>query len=236
MKKVLITGGTGGIGRALISLFVKEGYQVCYTYHTQKTEHPELQDAQGYYCDLASDASIKELCMNIKNEGNCPDILINNAGVGHFTLFQDLSYEDWTVIRHVNLDAPMALTKEFLPDMISRKWGRILNISSMWGQVGASCEVGYSTAKAGLIGFTKALAKEVGPSGITVNCIAPGLIDTPMNRNLSEDAIHALISETPVCRMGTPEDVSEMCLFLAKEKASFITGQVIGVNGGFVIT
>ena len=163
------------------------------------------------------------------------DVLINNAAIAGFRLFTDITDEEWTRFIGVNLNGAFYVSRAVLPDMIARKSGSIINISSMWGQVGASCEVHYSAAKAGLIGLTKALAKEVGPSGIRVNCIAPGVIDTEMNAALPEEERHALAEETPLMRLGSTSDVAEATFFLAGEGASFITGQVLGVNGGFVI-
>lgn len=232
MKTVLITGGAGGIGRALIAAFEVAGYRVLYSYHRQKTEQ---KNAIGYYCDLSEISSANALVAAIKADGYFPDVVINNAGLAHTSLFQDLTDADWMSVRTVNLDAPMAIVKGFLPEMIRRKSGAIINISSMWGQVGGSCEVGYSAAKAGLIGFTKALAKEIGPSGITVNCIAPGVIDTPMNAHLTREDLALLAEETPMGRLGKPEEVADLAVYLASGQATFITGQVLAVNGGLVV-
>ena len=161
--------------------------------------------------------------------------MINNAAISSFSLFTDISYEDWRKMFAVNLDGAFLYSKRVLPGMINKKQGRIINVSSMWGIVGSSCEVHYSAAKAALIGMTKALAKEVGPSGITVNCIAPGVIDTEMNAKLSEEDIRALKDETPLMRIGLPREVAEAALFLAGEGAAFITGAVLNVNGGFIV-
>ena len=163
------------------------------------------------------------------------DTLVNNAGIAQQKLFTDLTDEDWQAMIDVNLGGTFRTCRAALPEMIRQKRGTIINISSMWGQVGASCEVAYSAAKAGVIGLTKALAKEVAPSGITVNCIAPGAIRTPMLDCFTEEDLAALAEETPVGRIGTPEDVAAACVFLASDGARFITGQVLGVNGGFVI-
>ena len=163
------------------------------------------------------------------------DILINNAGVCSVGLITDLSLSEWNRIFNVNMTAAFLYSKEILPQMINKKWGRIINISSIWGQVGASCEVAYSASKAALIGFTRALAKEVGPSGITVNVISPGVIDTDMNAHLSADDMAALKDETPLMRVGEPLEIARTALFLSEDGGDFITGQLIGVNGGFVI-
>lgn len=238
MKSVLITGATRGIGRATAELFLKEGYKVLFIYSqsTKKAKELSAMGAFGYRADLSKTEEIESVCDKILQEHGGVDVLINNAGVAHFSLATDLTLEDWQRVRTVNLDAPLLLSKAFLPYMIKQKSGRIVNVSSMWGQVGASCEVAYSAAKAGVIGLSKALAKEVGPSGITVNCICPGLIDTEMNGSLDEETVKSIEEETPLCRMGRPEEVAAACFFFASEKASFITGQVVGVNGGLVIT
>ena len=172
---------------------------------------------------------------NITDTFGQPDVLINNAGVSSQQLFTDVTEEEYDRIMDTNLKGPFLCTKEVLPGMIYRKSGCIINISSMWGQVGGSCETIYSASKAGLIGLTKALAKEEGPSGIRVNCIAPGVIDTKMNAMHSEETMQALKEETPLERIGTPQDIANAALFLASDQASFITGQVLGVNGGMII-
>ena len=163
------------------------------------------------------------------------DILINNAGVAHSGLITDTDEFDSDRIFDVNLKGVYNCCKSVTPTMVNQKSGKIINISSMWGQVGASCEVAYSSAKAGVIGLTKALAKELAPSGITVNCIAPGLIDTSMNANISVDDLNAFVDDIPLGRMGTAEDIAETALFLASSGADYITGQVVGVNGGYVV-
>ena len=163
------------------------------------------------------------------------DVLINNAGVASQGLFTDISEIEWSEIMDVNLNGVYNVTQAVLPYMIRQKSGSIINISSMWGQVGASCEVAYSAAKAGVIGMTKALAKEVGPSGIRVNCIAPGLIETGMNSELTLEDVAAIVDETPIGRIGSTNDVASSALFLASDDSSFITGQVLGVNGGYII-
>ena len=162
-------------------------------------------------------------------------MLINNAGMAFFSLFQSADDNKIKELFDLNLMSAMSLTKEILPSMISRHSGRIINISSMWGISGASCEVHYSASKAALIGFTRALAKEVGPSGITVNCIAPGFIDTKMNAHLDEESVREIVEATPMMRKGTGDDVAALALFLAGEEAGFITGQTISVDGGIGI-
>ena len=239
-KTALITGATGGIGEALCFAFAREGYNIIA--HCFKNE-----DKCKKLCDeISSLYGIKAL--PLKADFNCTeeikqlaekalefsdiDILINNAGISHQELFQWVSDEKEVEILQINTQSALTLTKLILPSMISRHNGSIINISSIWGVTGGSCEVHYSASKAALIGFTKALAKEAGPSGVRVNCIAPGLIDTKMNSIFSQEDLDAVIDETPLMRIGTGEDVAELALFLAGNKASFITGQIIGVDGG----
>ena len=237
MRRVLVTGGTRGIGRAVAEAFLQRGDRVLFLYRKSEEQAEELRQlgAVGYRCDLSDLSALKETCKRILAEEGSVQVLVNNAGIAQFSLLHEVTDEMWEAVRSVNYDAPFYLTRAFLPGMIRQKYGRILNISSMWGQVGASCEVAYSAAKAGVIGFTKALAKEVGPSGITVNCIAPGVVDTEMNAGLSGDTRKELKEETPLRRLGTPLDVAKACIFLSSEDGAFITGQVLGVNGGLVI-
>lgn len=237
MRRVLVTGGTRGIGRAVAEAFLQRGDRVLFLYRKSEERAEELRQlgAVGYRCDLSDLSALKETCKRILAEEGSVQVLVNNAGIAQFSLLHEVTDEMWEAVRSVNYDAPFYLTRAFLPGMIRQKYGRILNISSMWGQVGASCEVAYSAAKAGVIGFTKALAKEVGPSGITVNCIAPGVVDTEMNAGLSGDTRKELKEETPLGRLGTPLDVAKACIFLSSEDGAFITGQVLGVNGGLVI-
>ena len=238
MKNVLVTGGSRGIGRAIVRALSEKGYNVAFTYRSSHEEAEALAREVGAYPINADSASTEAVLGAVKTAeekiGNI-DILVNNAAISSTNLFTDISLEDWNSELNVNLTSAFLYTKAAVPGMISRKWGRIINISSMWGIVGASCEVCYSTAKAALIGMTKSLAKELGPSGITVNAIAPGLIDTDMNDHLTEEDKNDLIDMTPVCRIGRPEDVAAAVLFLAGEDASFITGDVVNLSGGFVI-
>ena len=233
-----IVGGSRGIGAAMVRLLAKEGISVAFTYAHASLEAEALARETGALAIRADSANPSEREAAVKcfhDMIGIADILINNAAVSEIGLFTDLSDTAWDQMRTVNLDAPMDYTKRLLPDMISKKQGRIINITSMWGQVGASCEVAYSTTKAALIGFTKALAKEVGPSGITVNAIAPGVILTEMNAKLGQETLDALCEETPLGRLGTPEDVARTALFLIGEGGDFITGQVLSPNGGFVM-
>ena len=238
MSVVFINGGSRGIGRAMVELFSANGYTVAFSYNNSEEAALELAEktgARAIRADSSSESDVKRVCDFLYEEYYAVDILINNAAVSSFSLFTDLTLDDWRRTFAVNVDGAFMYCKNLVPYMINKKYGRIINISSMWGQVGSSCEVHYSASKAALIGMTKALAKELGPSGITVNCIAPGVIDTDMNSALSEADIAELCTETPLMRIGEPNDVAEAALFLAGDKAGFITGAVINVNGGFVV-
>lgn len=238
MKTVLITGGSRGIGRAMVELFASNGYSVAFTYKKSESEAKILAEATGaiaIYADSASESDVIEAVAKASELLGGIDCLINNAGVSSFSLFTDLTLDDWNEHLRVNLTGAFLYSKAVIPHMVARKSGRIINITSMWGITGSSCEVHYSTAKAGLIGMTKALAKELGPSGITVNAIAPGLIDTDMNAALSKDDIRSIEDETPLMRIGKPCEVASAALFLAGEGGSFITGEVVNVSGGYLI-
>ena len=238
MNTVLITGGSRGIGRAMVRLFSQNGYSVAFTYKDSVGAAEELSRETGALAIRADSAvpSDIENAVRVAYEklGNI-EILINNAAVSAFSLFTDITLEAWRDMFSVNVDGTFLYTKAVVRHMINSKAGRIINVSSMWGEVGSSCEVHYSATKAALIGMTRALAKELGPSGITVNCITPGVIDTDMNAALSPEDLLALAEETPLSRIGTPEEVAAAALFLAGEGASFITGQVLGVNGGYIV-
>lgn len=242
MKTALITGATGDIGQAICEAFAKDGYNIAVHYSLAESKAKELcEKLQREYgiqavpvqADFTKEEDVKYLAEKVISAFKKIDILVNNAGAAYQSLFQLADEKKIKEVLDINLMSALSLTKEILPFMIKEKRGRIINISSMWGISGASCEVHYSAAKSGLIGFTKALAKEVGPSGITVNCVAPGFIDTKMNGNLDEEAVREIIDCTPVGRAGTGEDVAELVRFLAGEKAEFITGQVISVDGGY---
>ena len=237
MKNVLITGGSRGIGASIVELFSEKGYNVAFTYKSSEEKAQALSkrySALSIKADLESESEILGAVRLATEKLGSIDVLINNAGVSQMGLITDLSLSEWNRIFSINSTAVFLFTKEVLPQMIKKKTGRIINISSMWGSVGASCEVAYSASKAAVIGFTRALAKEVGPSGITVNAITPGVIETDMISCLDKDTLNALSDETPLMRLGTPLDVARAALFLA-DGADFITGQVLGVNGGFVI-
>ncbi len=236
---VLITGASRGIGRACALRFAQAGFRVGINYLHSEEDARSLQaqirqsggSAELYRADVADEAAVCAMCEAFSQA----DVLINNAGVAWEGLLSDMSLSEWTRLFSVNVTGAFLCTKALLPQMISRKSGCILNVSSMWGRTGASCEVAYSASKAALIGFTKALAKELGPSGIRVNCVAPGVIDTAMNAALTPEDISSLAEQTPLMRIGTPEEIAELLFFLASPQSSFITGQVIGADGGFVI-
>ena len=238
MKTVLITGGSRGIGRAMVELFSKNGYEVAFTYKSSENEAKSLAELTGALAIPADSTKEAEVLLAvdtaIKRLGKI-DCLINNAGISAFSLFTDITLDDWNDMIATNLTGAFLYSKAVIPGMISQKCGRIINITSMWGLVGSSCEVHYSAVKAGLIGMTKALAKELGPSGITVNAIAPGVIRTDMNKMISAEDMETLREETPLMRIGEPRDVAGAALFLASEAASFITGEVLNVSGGYVI-
>ena len=237
MKTVLITGGTGGIGRALVRAFSESGYAVAFTYKSNAAVAEELSRdfrALAIRADGCIEGEVDAAVRAVLKEYGRLDCLVNNAAVSAFSLFTDITLDEWNRMLATNLTSAFLYSRAAIPDMLSRKTGRIINISSMWGLVGASCEVHYSAAKAGLIGFTKALAKEVGPSGITVNAIAPGVIETDMNRALSEEDLSALKEETPIGRLGAPLEVARAALFLCSEDAGFITGEILNLSGGFI--
>ena len=238
VKTVFITGGSRGIGADTVRAFASKGYNVAFTYYKSEEKAKELAKetgAKAYYCDVSNSDNVNNAVSLASKDFGGVDILINNAGIDEFSLFTDITDEMWHKMLDTNLSSAFYFCRAVLPSMISKKSGVIINISSMWGEVGASCEVHYSVSKAGLIGLTKSLAKEVGPSGIRVNCITPGVIDTDMNKNLSKDDLEQLKTDTPLGKIGKTEDVVNAILFLADDASHFITGQVLGVNGGYII-
>ena len=236
---VLISGGDRGIGAAAAREFYAAGYRVAVFYHTNADAaaalEKELPGCIAIQCDVASRASCEVAFHAAEQALGHVDVLVSNAGIAQQKLFTDITPDEWQHMLDVNLSGAFHLCQLALPGMIRRKAGRILTVSSMWGQTGGSCEVHYSAAKAGLIGLTKALAKEEGPSGITVNCVAPGVIDTDMMAAFTAEDKAALAEETPVGRLGSADEVAKLLVFLAGEDAGYITGQVFGVNGGLVI-
>lgn len=234
----LVTGASRGIGAAIARQLAAQGHTVllhcCCNRERAKQLAAEIGGAV-YVADLADIAAIDCMAEDILCKYGGVDILVNNAGIALEGLYQTVSDAAARRLFAINIEGAMHCTKRLLPAMIAKHYGRIINISSIWGEVGAACEVHYSATKAAIIGFTKALAKEVAPSGITVNCVAPGVIDTDMNRIYDEKIMAQLAEETPVGRIGIPEEVANAVCFFAGENAGFITAQVLGVNGGFGI-
>lgn len=239
MQKVLISGGSRGIGAALVRAFCQNGDAVAFLYRENQEAAQRVTAQTGalaIQCDVADPDAVREAVQAAERAlGDTITVLINNAGVAHLGLSRDMTDAQWRRVIDTNLSGAFYLSREVQKGMIAAQAGRIINIGSMWGKTGASCEVAYSASKAGLRGLTMALAKELGPSGITVNCVEPGFIDTEMNKALDAEARAALIEETPLCRIGTPEDVADAVLYLASKKAAFITGQILGVDGGFAV-
>ena len=236
--KVIITGGSRGIGRAAVELFTKNGHQVVFFYKTNRELADELcrlTGATAIRCDVKSSEDAATAVNRAVEILGGIDVLVNNAGVSEFCFFDSITDDQWKNMIDTNLSGAFYVTREAVKHMISQKSGAIVNVGSMWGKVGASCEVHYSASKAGLRGMTMALAKELGPSGITVNCVEPGVIDTDMNARLRSDDIKDLCESTPMGRLGTPEEVARLIMFLCSSDASFITGQTIGIDGGFAI-
>lgn len=236
MKSALITGGSRGIGKAITECFAKNGYTAVFLYakNNEAAKATALESgAAAIRCDVSDPASVREACAEVEKLIGAPDVIVNNAGISNISLFQDVSDSQWSGIINTNLSSAFYVCRYFAPAMIQRHSGRIINIGSVWGKHGASCEVAYSASKAGLRGLTSALAKELGPSGITVNCIEPGVIMTDMCASFDEDTLNELKNATSLGRLGTPEDVANAVLFLASDAASFITGQFLGVDGGF---
>jgi 3-oxoacyl-[acyl-carrier protein] reductase len=242
MKTAIITGSSQGIGRQIALEFAKNGYAVVVNYNKSKNEAFELAEniknlggnAIAAEADVSKFEEAQKLINLSLNEFGKIDVLVNNAGISLQKIFQDVSEAEWKNLFDVNVGSVFNCCSCVLKDMIPRKSGKIINISSIWGMVGASMEVHYSASKAAVIGFTKALAKELGPSGINVNCVAPGVIDTKMN-NFDQETLAELKNETPLRKIGSALDIAKTVLFLASSDTDFITGQVISPNGGFVI-
>lgn len=242
-KVALVTGASRGIGRSIALELARSGISVAINYLSSEKMAKELlceikkfnENVNIYMADVSNEIEVSEMVHKINFDLGEIDILVNNAGISQIGLFTDMTSHERDRMIGVNLIGAMNVTKAILPSMIHYKSGSIINISSMWGEVGASCEVVYSASKAGLIGFTKALAKELAPSGIRVNCISPGVIDTDMNSELSSAEIKELIDEIPIKRIGTSDDIAKAVKFLISDNAKYITGQVIGINGGMVI-
>lgn len=242
-KTALITGASRGIGAAAARAFARDGYSVAINYLHSHEAATKLKcdiesrggKAEIYRADVTDFDSVEAMVRSVVADFGQIDVLVNNAGIAEQKLFTEITQSEWERMLAVNITGVFYCTRTVVGEMIARKSGKIINVSSIWGITGASCEVHYSTSKAAVVGFTKALAKELGPSNIQVNCVAPGVIDTDMNRGLTEQDIWAINESTPLERIGTADEVAESILFLASDKADFITGQVLSPNGGMVI-
>lgn len=235
-KTVFITGGSRGIGAACVRAFAAAGWQVAFTYRVSRETAGALAEESGALAlcaDLHEEAAICRAAAEARGHFGAPDAVVCNAGIAEQKLFQDITDEDWHRMLDINLLGAVRTIRALLPDLLHRKSGSIVTVSSMWGQTGASCESHYAASKAALIGLTKSLAQELGPSGIRVNCVAPGVIDTEMNAMHSGETMQELADQTPLGRIGTAAEVADSVLYLCSDHASFITGQVLGVTGGF---
>lgn len=233
MKSVWITGGTRGIGRAAAELFCREGYRVTVSYRSNREQAEQFQDTHPGILTLEGDVADARSVTAMREQIGHVDILVNNAGIASQKLFDTITEQEWDNMFAVHVKGSLFCTQAVLPGMLRQQRGAIVNVASIWGLTGASCEVHYSAAKGAVIGMTKALAKELGPSGIRVNCVAPGVIDTEMCAHLTPEDREELKEETPLGRLGSPQDVADAIFYLAT--AEFVTGQVLSPNGGLVI-
>jgi 3-oxoacyl-[acyl-carrier protein] reductase len=242
-KTVLITGSSRGIGRETAKVFAKNGYNVVINYNKSEKEAKSLYDelnlegysVRMYKADVSNVNEVNQLINYTIGQFEAIDVLVNNAGISRVNLFTDITNEEWDEVMSINLNGVFFATRKALQYMKDQGSGKIINIASIWGLVGGASEVHYSASKGAIIALTKALAKEVGPSNIQVNCVAPGVIKTDMLEGLSKETFDSLIEDTPLMRLGEPKDIAECVFYLASDKANFITGQVISPNGGFVI-
>lgn len=242
MKTILITGASKGIGKDMAISFAKEGNNVILNYNSSENEAKTIQkqlreeglNIEIYKADIRNREQVNQMVQFAIDKFKTIDVLINNAGISQIKLFTDITQKDWNNMLETNLTGAFNVTQEVLKrSMINQKSGCIINISSIWGSAGASCEVHYSASKAGIQGFTKALAKELGLSNIRVNCIAPGMIDTQMNKNLSEEDKKNIIEEIPLNKIGYPQDITKCAKWLIEDE--YTTGQIISINGGWSI-
>ena len=239
MKNVLVTGASRGIGRETARLFHENGYNVIINYNKSKTEADslaaELKNSEAVCADVSDITAVRSMVEYVVKKYGSVDVLVNNAGMAQQKLFTDITETDWNRMISVNLGSVYNLCSCVVPHMVAEKHGKIINVSSMWGITGASCEVHYSASKAAVIGFTKALAKELGPSNINVNAVAPGTVMTDMCGGFDKETLDILAEETPLCRLGKPSDIAGVIYFLADDASSFMTGQVLSADGGMVI-
>ncbi|MBR6044913.1 MAG: 3-oxoacyl-ACP reductase FabG [Ruminococcus sp.] len=242
MKIAFVTGGSGGIGSAVCLKLASDGFAVAVGYNKDAASAEALckeLSAQGHvampvHIDLSDPGSVREAYDSVVSGLGYPEVLVNNGGAAHIGLFSDMSFEDITCLLDTDLTGAVLLTRLAVPEMTRRHRGRIVNVSSVWGETGASCETVYSAAKAGLIGFTRALGKELAPSGITVNCVSAGAVDTKMNACLSPDELEELVSQIPAGRLGEPREIAALVSFLCSDDAAYITAQVIRADGGWI--
>lgn len=236
--KIIITGGSRGIGRALVERFCADGHSVAFIYNKSADAAEMLVRSTGAVAiraDIRRSEEVDDALNAAVSSLGGVDVLISNAGISGFKLLSDVTDAEWNDMISTNLSGAFYVTRRVIPHLVKQQSGRIIMIGSMWGKVGASCEAHYSASKAALRGMTMALAKELGPSNITVNCIEPGVIRTEMNSSLDEASISSLCEDTPLGRMGEPSEVASLAAFLISDQASFITGQCIGIDGGFAI-
>lgn len=239
---VLITGASRGIGAAIARRFSMVGMNVAIHYlQSHEAANETARQCLQYgakvmtiSADLASKEQILRMKGKLEEHGMLPDILVNNAGLSHYGLLSDVSEEQWDLVMNVNLKGLFLCTQAFMSHMVAQRFGRIINVSSIWGLSGASCEVPYSTAKGGVNAFTKALAKELAPSGVTVNAVAPGAVDTDMMQSFSTEEIHSIQNEIPAGRFAQPDEIASFVYFLSLPESGYITGQVISPNGGWL--
>lgn len=238
MANVLVSGGSRGIGSALVRLFAQQGHKVAFIYNKSEDAARQLASETGAVKingDVSEFGECRRCCGLAEAEIGPVDVLVNCAGISMIAQLCDTTAEMWNKVINTNLTSAFAMSKTASESMVRRKSGCIINVGSIWGRVGASCESAYSASKSGLRAMTMAHAKELAPSGIRVNCVEPGVIDTEMNACFSEDDMKALCGEIPLERLGRPEEVAELIYFLASDKASYITGQIIGIDGGFCL-
>ena len=239
MKTALITGGTKGIGKAIAQAFLERGYEVVLNYHKDEAAALATQEEFNMlgYCpvllraDICDELQVRNMFREFFSIYDNLDVLVNNAGISLIKVIQDTTLTDWNRIFDTNVKGTFLCSREVTNKMVYARGGSIINISSVWGEVGASCEVAYSASKGAIIAFTKALAKELAPSNVRVNCIAPGVIDTDMNRHLLDTEMEELVSSIPMGRIGAPEEVAKACVYLAE--CEYVTGEVLSVGGGF---